>query len=181
MKINIDKITNEPMNDFDIKHYLEKPTIKYSELINYNSIDELLPNDIDYQIILIESDFNNGHWVGILKYNNIIEYFDAYGKEPSEPLSWISKKKNIELGQNKKFLNILFDKSNKKVIYNDIDYQIENPNINTCGAHITFRILQLLENGKTLKEYNKLMQKGKKETKLNYDQIVAAFINRRNS
>jgi hypothetical protein len=178
-KVDIDLVVGEAMSDLDINHYLTRPTVKYCELSRYNSIDELLPNDIDYVVLLIESNLNSGHWICCLKYNNLIEYFDSYGNAPSAPLKWNNKIKNKELGQDIPYLNNLFNKTNKKIIYNDIDYQAENPVVNSCGAHCCFRILQLLENNKTLQQYNKLMQKTKKETGLNYDQIVSAFINKR--
>jgi len=178
-KVDIDSVIKEAMSDLDINHYLKRPTVKYCELAKYKNIDELLPNPIDYVVLLVESSLNSGHWVCCLKYNNIIEYFDSYGNSPSAPLKWNNKELNNKLGQGKQYLNNLFNKTNKKVIYNDIDYQQDNPTINSCGAHCCFRILQLIENKKSLPQYNKLMQKIKKETGLNYDQIVSAYINKR--
>jgi len=177
--VNIDKTVETPMTDLDIKHYIPKPTIKYCELSKYKTIEDLLPNKKDCQIMLIESDLNSGHWVALLRYGNTIEYFDSYGGSPSSPLKWNSKEQNEKLNQSIPYLDKLLSKTKKKVIYNDIDYQKESNNINSCGAHCVFRCLQLLKNGLNLKEYNDLMKKAKKKTKLDYDKIVSAFINLR--
>jgi hypothetical protein len=45
----------------DINRYLDAGSsrlIKYSELDQYRTIEELLPNDVDYKIILIEQNVN---------------------------------------------------------------------------------------------------------------------------
>jgi hypothetical protein len=177
--INIDKTVTIPMSDLDIKHYIDKPTVKYSELSRYNTIEELLPNDKDCFIMLVEHTLNNGHWVCLLRYNDIIEFFDSYGKPPSYSLKYTTKTENKKLGQDKNYLDFLLNGTKKKVIYNNIDYQKGKMDINSCGAHCVFRCLQMLNNNLNLVNYNKLMQKTKKETGLDFDKIVSAFINLR--
>lgn len=178
-EVNIDKTVSIPMSDLDIKHYIPKPTVKYCELARYNTIEELLPKAVDCVVMLVEHKLNNGHWVCLLRYNNTIEFFDSYGKPPSYSLKYNSKLVNNELGQDKPYLNILLDKTPMKVIYNNVDYQRDKPDINSCGAHCVFRCLQLLHNGLILSKYNKVLQQAKKETGLDYDKIVSAFINLR--
>ena len=56
-----------------------KYKIEYKDLKNYTSIDELLPNDKDFAVLLYESQPNSGHWTALLKYDNDIELFDSYG------------------------------------------------------------------------------------------------------
>ena len=108
-EVNIDKTVTIPMSDLDIKHYIKKPTIKYCELSKYNDIEDLLPNNIDCVIMLVEHSLNNGHWVCILRYNDIIEFFDSYGKPPSYSLKYTSK------NENKKLLNNQKKKINKNI------------------------------------------------------------------
>jgi hypothetical protein len=180
--VDINKTITKPMNDLDIKHYLpDKQIYTYSDLANVREIEDILPKPKDCFILLIESSENSGHWVAVLRYNNTIEYFDSYGKPPSEPLEWVSPQKNAQLGQNHPYLNYLFNKTPLKVIYNDKNYQKNGPTVNSCGAHCVFRCLQLLENNMSLSKYNKLLQRAKKESGLTYDQIVSAFINLRDT
>lgn len=71
------------MSDKDIERYLgEGSVIKYSDLANYKNINELLPKDIDFKVILTEQEYNSGHWCALMKYKNIIEWFDSYGMRP---------------------------------------------------------------------------------------------------
>jgi len=102
------KIVESPLDDADIRHYLPNAKIMvYSDLNNYKSIDELLPNSIDYCIILVEDSPNNGHWICVLKYNNTVEYFDSYGNYPDKNLNWISLEERKKLGQGKPTLIVM--------------------------------------------------------------------------
>ena len=63
---DIQKRISEPMSNEDLEKYLSvKPSdiMKYGDLSNYQSIEQLLPKDGDFQIILIEDKQNSGHWV----------------------------------------------------------------------------------------------------------------------
>lgn len=180
MKINKDKINKiivDPLDDSEIRDYLDPVKIlKYSDLKNYKSIEELLPNDKSYIIILVEQSFNNGHWICISRFNNIIEYFDSYGLAPSQNLKWNDCELNKELGQGFKYLNYLFDNTKLNVIYNPIEYQGESSNINTCGRHCIFRILMMVANNMNLNKYYKFMKSIKDKYKKSYDEIVSYFI-----
>jgi len=97
----------KPMTDSDLQRYLGAPSskyiVKYSDLDNYNTINDLLPKEKDFKIILTEQEFNNGHWTCIMRYKDddkdVIEYFNSYGSKPSYELGFISKIKNLFLGQ----------------------------------------------------------------------------------
>lgn len=172
-----EKIIEEPLGDDDIRAYLPQAKIyKYSVLSKYNTLDDLLPGEVDYVILLYEDKPNKGHWVCVNKYDNIYEYFDSYGEIFDKPLQWNPAIENLQLNQ-KPYLTNLFNKTNKKVIYNPIKYQDTEDDINTCGRHCIFRILNLLEKKRDLKKYYELMKEIKKLTKYPYDDIVANFIN----
>jgi hypothetical protein len=174
-----EKIIEEPMGDDDIKKYLPTAKIlKYSQLSNYKTIDKLLPKNKDYCFLLYEDSLNKGHWVALLKYNNNIEYFDSYGGKVDNPLNWTSKEKRKELKQNKKMLSQLLDNCKYNVIYNPIDYQEDNEhkNVNTCGRHTTFRVKNLTDCERNLKEYYELMKHIKNNSGNTYDEIVSHLI-----
>ena len=54
----IREIEDKPLSDKDIQSYLGKSVkiVEYKDLKNYNSIDELLPNDKDYCSLLYENE-----------------------------------------------------------------------------------------------------------------------------
>ena len=79
--MSLRELIHEALSDSDIRTILGADTkiIKYSELANISSLDELLPRLVDYCIILYEAMANRGHWVGLLNYNGMFEHFDSYG------------------------------------------------------------------------------------------------------
>ena len=92
--MDIIKLVHKALSDSDIRAILGENTkiIKYSELSSYRDLDDLLPNLLDYIIILYEDSPNAGHWTALLKYNNIFEFFDPYGLIPDKELAWVSLK-----------------------------------------------------------------------------------------
>lgn len=173
----------QPMDDKDIRDFLPDVKImRYSDLKNYNSIQELLPNDVDYCIILYQESENKGHWVAVLRYKNTFEYFDPYGSkngEIDEPLLWtpclVRVKLNCHIPYMTRFFNNI-DTSIYKAIYNPVKYQVLRDDVNSCGRHCTFRILNLIKKNRDLEQYYKHMLKLRDKYKLNFDSIVVAMI-----
>ena len=176
-KIKLNEIKKEPMSDGDIRHYLpnDKNIIEYSIISTINDINQLLPYDNSYKIMLYEQSDNNGHWVAIKKIKNTIYYFDSYGNKIDHPLNW-SKDMNNELGQTKPYLTNLLNKCKYNIEYNDVGYQAPNYNLATCGAHC----VSFIKSNKNLKDYFKFMKNIKKETNKTYDDIVASKYSIRN-
>ena len=60
-----------PLTDDDLNRFLgvknENKILKYSELSKYNDMNDLLPTDKSYIIILIEYEKNKGHWICLLR------------------------------------------------------------------------------------------------------------------
>lgn len=172
----LEHVEETPMGDDDIKFYFPKAKIlKYADLRGYGHIDQLLPKDKDYSFLLLEESPNKGHWLGLLKYGDVVESFDSYGGKPDSWLKWNSKDKNADLGQSKKELSRLLESHNGKVVYNPIKYQEEDSDINTCGRHCTLRVKKMLE-GNNLDHYYNWMKRQKDNSDMTYDQIVSNFI-----
>ena len=135
----------------DIDRYLQEGStkiLKYSQLANYRTIEELLPEDMDYRIILIEQNVDSGHWCCILRYKKVIEWFDPYGIKPDGELSFISKMKNRMLGQDTHYLTNLFKEATTRgwtCIYNKKKLQQLKKGINTCGRWVLLRITMLTQ------------------------------------
>jgi hypothetical protein len=86
----VENVEKYPLSDSDIRKIIGSKTkiIKFSQLANYNSIEQLLPHNGAYLVLLFESAMNSGHWTALLRYNDTIEFFDSYGGEPHDILRW---------------------------------------------------------------------------------------------
>ncbi len=173
----INLVIQEPLDDSQIRHYLPQAKImKYSEFKNFNSIDDVLKKDKDYVVILYEDAPSIGHWCTLLRYGNIIEFWDSYGNNPTKILSWVPKAQRIKLDQWIPYLSNLLDKTNHDVIYNTTKFQSSKPNTNDCGAYCVFRIINMMKYNRDLPSFCRLMDNLKRETGLTYDQVVRSYI-----
>lgn len=183
------EIISNALGDDDIKIYLPNAKIiKYSELKKYSDIEELLPKNKSYLILLVESELNKGHWVALMRYKDknkkdVIEFFDSLADDgkPDSQLRWVDKHTNKLLGQGEQILSKLLRKSNIPVIYNKFKFQSEGNkrdgnNINTCGKHCVYRILNLIQCNRDLEDYFKFMREIKNESKNTYDEIVSHLL-----
>ena len=159
----------EEITDSDLTRYFGKRDfkniLKYSELANYNSIQQLLPRNKSWKIILIENEYNSGHWTLLLHYNNTIEWFNSYGTFPSAELDFISHQQKAILNQDVKHLNILLTKALPKfrIIYNKRKLQQLEDGINTCGKWIILKIIMMEKYNMDLNQFLQFIDKLKKQ------------------
>ena len=96
------KLLTISLSNTDIMKSLGKSCriIEYSELEEYQNIEDLLSKPKDYVIILIETVGQNiGHWICLLRYQNTIEFFNSYGKpidSQKNTLYLLKKIKNLD-------------------------------------------------------------------------------------
>ncbi len=166
----------------DIDRYLDagsKKIIKYSELDQFRTIEELLPNDKDYKIILIEQNPNSGHWTCILRYGKTCEFFDSYGLRFDEELNFISKVKNRLLGQDVKLLSLLLNDAKARgwnVIWNKTKLQQLKNGVNTCGRWCLLRITMLTQFYFELEEFIAFIEKNFKGGSVSKDKMICNWI-----
>ena len=184
------KRINKSLTDGDLRRYLGGSVgdniIKYSDLVNYNSITELLPKQKDYKIILIENDdFNKGHWVAIMRYfdkqnddKDTIEYFNSYGKKPDAQKSVIGACRYPVLGQTENYLSQLIKKRPKDLTYiwNKKAFQKQKQGINTCGRWLVLRLTLMRDMDMGLKEFQSVIKMNAKKTGLPLDALVSVYI-----
>lgn len=170
------KLIQKPLSDLDIQRILGKDIkiIKYTELGRYYDLDDFLIDEIDYCIVLYENAPNIGHWIAILKYNKLFEFFDPYGHRPDSQLSWTDIKMRRKLGVSEPYLTNLFKRDD--YIYNKVRFQEDNIHVNTCGSHCCFRIYCLKNYHYDLDQYQDMMKSLKRELNHSYDYIVAKFV-----
>ena len=166
-----------PMSDSDIKEYLpEAKILKYSELKEYPTLDDLLPEVKDFVILLYEDSPNTGHWVCISKpREGVAEYFDSYGGYVDAPLKWTPELKRVGLGEAQPYLSRLFDKCPEEVVYNKIKYQKDGGTINNCGRWCVLRILRM-KAGQDLNQFHKWVMKQDKKFKGDKDDLTAYLV-----
>jgi hypothetical protein len=177
-------IMDDPIDDKEMREYLgqDAKIIKYSELKGFRNIDELLPQATDFVVILYQTSENEGHWITLLKYPErfgryTLEYFDPYGKAVDEPLNWNTQTRNKKLGIAAPYLSQLMKSSSHKLLENKVVYQATNPDIQTCGRHIIYRIIKLMQHGYKQKEYKEHLGLLKKRNpNKTYDEIVSSIV-----
>jgi len=155
--------------------------MKYSELGNYQSLDQLLPEKKDYRIILTETKPNSGHWCLLSKYPSkdgvVYEWFDPYGMRVDGELSFISSVMKRILGEDKHILSKLLDDAKKggaRDIYNRKKLQTLADNISTCGRWSMLRA-KMLEMGYNLDDFLDFMEKAKDTYNVPYDVLAVDF------
>src|SRR5579862_2836849 len=86
-------IMNKSLSDRDIWKALSNRTnlIVYPELRNYSTINEIF-GPYDTAVLLYLDSKNMGHWTGLIKRNNRIEFFDPYSNKPDTEFGWYDKK-----------------------------------------------------------------------------------------
>ena len=178
MYTSVRKRIHQALSDSDIRKILGADTtiIKYSELANLHSLDELLPRRVDCCVLLHEDSSNRGYWVALLKYNDMFKHVDSYGIKPDKELQWVNMKKRLMLKQATPYLsNFLHD---ERYIYNNVRYQETEATVNTCGSHVVTRIYRLKNYNMNLDAYNEFMRELKDDYGITHDTVVAKFIDR---
>ena len=170
----------------DIRNSLrcnEDKIIKYSELINYKSFIDLLPDDFDYKIILLESSLNAGHWTCVIRMNDTIELFNSYGVEIDKEFKYIPDFIEKLLYENKRYLTEFIKNNNNRfnIISNTFPFQEQNDLVATCSRWIVLRI-EMARMNYSLEQFIKVMISLHSKTKVPYDILVVdavKFINDR--
>jgi hypothetical protein len=116
------------------------PIYKYSELINFNTIDELLGKNKECIILYETTSPDNGHWVCCFKRGKTVSFFDSLGLMPDDQFHKISVKFRIDNGITKPYLTYLLSNYNGKVEYNEYELQTPDIHIATCGRWCVQRL-----------------------------------------
>lgn len=163
-------------SEFD-RYFGKGKVIKYSELADYSNINELLPNNKDFRVILVESQYNQGHWTAVMKYGDVIESWNSYGTKPEYDFKFIPTSIKHLLGQGGNLLTKLLNTKNpdQKLYYNKKKFQNLAEGVNTCGRWVIARILAMLV-GYELDDFIKKVEDKCEETGKPPDILVCDWI-----
>jgi hypothetical protein len=143
---NIKNLIKYPLSDDEIFELLNGQTkiVLYPDLKKYKNIDELFyPYDNVVILYIVQNKNGNvsGHWVGLLKRGDTIEFFDSYGSKPDDTFDHIDYDVRVQNGEIKPLLSRLLKNSPYKLEYNEKQLQKLKYGINTCGYYVVLRIL----------------------------------------
>jgi hypothetical protein len=159
------------LSNFDIFDLLNgKVNIElYPNLHNYDNLDQLL-GKYGICVLLFEAKPSYGHWVCLLKLNNMeVEFFNPYGGFPDDSLLQINQEFRKKSDQEYPLLSELLLNSPYKLTYNEYQFQEIKSDIKTCGRHCSVRLMcQEL----SLYQYVKFLDKLCKKFDTNYDGMV---------
>jgi len=167
--MTLQQVEGYALGDDDIAKMLPNTHIfTYPYLKNVKNIDEVFDDDGRAVMLYLTENDHTGHWVGLLRKPDHIEFFDPYGEKPDNELQWASGGLRKELGINQPILTKLLRQSEVPVIYNKTPYQKEKDSIETCGRHTASR---LLFSHLSLPQYHDMIKK----SKLDADDFVAGL------
>ena len=168
----IKKLVATPLSDSLVKQALGPDTLvlKYSELKNYETIDQLLPTIDSYFIILIEDNFNEGHWCCMCRLkDNSLFYFNSYAQKFDRDLSVIPMCIRRILGEDKKEITRLLD--GKKCEW--LKTTLQGNKSMVCGRWCVLFLTFVCKIGFSPDDFVEFIKEKSKELKLNKDQLCA--------
>jgi len=145
--------------------------VSYPELLEAQTLDDVLDEKGRLMLLYLTEDENTGHWVCLLKRRGtqVIEYFDPYGGYgPDGESKWLSADELEQFGQDTKKLSKLIRASPYKLVINQTAFQKDKNDNNTCGRHCLTRLyLKHL----SLPQYTKMV----KASGVSPDDFVSGF------
>ena len=161
-----------PLSDGMVRQCLGLNTkiIKYSELKQYNTMSDIIPNINDFFICLLEEEMNSGHWTCCMNLKEGYYYFNSYGKKYDVDISVIPMCIRKILNESKpEFKRLLGDLD---MDYNKTNFQGSKSMV--CGRYCCLVITYCCMLGYSANDFNEFLVDKKKELKMkSYDEVVA--------
>lgn len=185
----MDKLIKEPTSVQDLFNIAGKKcnVYEYKDLKHFDDIDEIFEDrlyDDDYDsddsydfddnsaIILYKSEPMFGHWTMIRRNDDGYNYLDSYGEKIDNPLDYVPKNVNKELGQEKKYLAKLLLKAmngGSDIYYNNAKLQKVDPDVATCGRYCA---MYLKFSNMNVDDFAKMIKKLSKKLGLSNDELI---------
>mgnify|MGYP003634866373 CR=1 FL=1 len=157
--LKIDKSQlNKSLSGEDIHKLIDCNVLTYSDLHRHKTIESILGKH-KKAVLLYHTSASYGHWTTIYEYNNTIFFFDSYGSKLDSQLKYLNENLREDLKSNHTYLSQLLYNSNKKVEYNQYQFQSKSPGIATCGR---WSIHRLKHPDISIEEYHKIFKEASK-------------------
>lgn len=144
--------------------------IPYSKLSSFKSIQELLPQDKSFKILLLEEAPQRGHWVVLYRQEDLIVYFNSYGERPDRDMNCIPRCVRKMLGEDQPLIQRLCE--GLTIWYND--RKLQGRNSQTCGRYCVFAI-ETMKMGYSPDQVLELLSKHKERTGYDsYDEVICS-------
>jgi len=90
--MDIDAIKSYALSNSDIERILGKTKIlTYPELGDLRNWEDAFDEQGRSVVLFLTENEQTGHWVGLIRNDKTIEYFDPYGEAPEGDKKWLSK------------------------------------------------------------------------------------------
>ena len=169
------KFTDVPLSTEQVQQVagFPVPLFKYSDLLSFNSIDQLLNNRFKAVLLLYEWEQDSGHWAVIFRNKDGINYFNSFGYMPDDVSSdTIPQNLRKRFGQSQRHLSYLLSNTNAELNYNE--HIVQDDKANTCGRWCGYRLRQRNKSlYEFVKPFDNAYQKG-----LNLDDLIIKITNK---
>jgi hypothetical protein len=131
------------LSDTDIRKLLGG-SIKittYPDLDKVHRIDDLFDNHGRAILFVPQQNEQQGHWTCLIKRGREIEFFDPYGEPPEAQKDTLSNSQLESMRMKEPLLHDLLVNNPYKVVYNKVQLQKLENDVNTCGRHVVSRLL----------------------------------------
>ena len=161
-----------PLTNHDIARSLritDDYFVKYSDLSNYESLDQLFGSK-PCLLILIEETKQSGHWVSMVRTGPMSYlYNNSYGLKPDADLTIIGALRNRILGNTRNSIQTL--KQGATIGYNSV--RMQGARSETCGRYSIIFIHSIM-GGMDMQQYQSYMLEMKKKYG-SYDKATVAL------
>jgi hypothetical protein len=145
----------------------------YPDLEKMQHIDQLFDRHGRAILFVPQQNEQQGHWCCLIKRHKTIEFFDPYGDPPEGQKDTISEEQLARMKMNEPLLADLLTNNPYKVIFNKVQLQKLENDVNTCGRHCVARLLYHTHPVNKYREIIKRSQMSPDEfvVKLTYDDL----------
>lgn len=170
----LEQLDTIPLSSDDFKSTIgvdANDVLKYSQLSQFKTIEELLPNNKDFKIIFLDWGSKIGHWTCIYKLKDKYEYYNSFGNKYDNDLNVLTKCKKMILGENVKEFTRLLGKNK----CSHSAYRTQGKESNSCGRYVISRI-SFLQMGYNNDEYHDYLDSLREKYDIDYDLVVCLLV-----
>jgi hypothetical protein len=131
------------LSDDDIRKLLGSgiKITTYPDLEKVSNIDQLFDKWGRAILFVPQQNEQQGHWTCLIKKGKVIEFFDPYGEPPEAQKDTIDEAQLEKMRMNEPLLAELLTNNPYKIIYNKVQLQKLQNDVQTCGRHCVARLL----------------------------------------